>query len=128
MQASGICGSDLHVYRQPGADFVDKARVPGHEPAGVIVEVGSDVSGWSVGDRVTTYFRLICGTCHYCRTGHSNVCINRRVSYGVGLAGWNGADAEYMVAEAQYLFKVPEDFTPETPPSWHVRAEPPIIR
>ena len=66
-------------------DFVERRRIPGHEPAGVIADVGADVRGWSVGDRVTAYFRQICGTCHYCQSGHSNVCINRRGSYGVGL-------------------------------------------
>jgi len=113
MKASGICGSDLHVYRHPSTDFVNSARVPGHEPAGVIAEVGSDVDGWSIGDRVTSYFRQICGRCYYCRTGHSNVCIDRRGSYGVGLGTADGADAEYMVVEASLLFKVPDDFSLE---------------
>jgi threonine dehydrogenase-like Zn-dependent dehydrogenase len=113
MKAAGICGSDLHVYRRPGADFLGGARVPGHEPAGVIADVGSAVDAWSVGDRVTAYFRQVCGTCHYCRSGHSNVCINRRGSYGVGLGTADGADAEYMAIEAQYLFKVPDDFSLE---------------
>jgi threonine dehydrogenase-like Zn-dependent dehydrogenase len=113
IRAAGICGSDLHVYRHPNADFVDSARVPGHEPAGIVEEIGSDVRGWSVGDRVTSYFRQICGTCFYCRTGHSNVCINRRSSYGVGLGTADGADAELMVVEAPLLFKVPDDFTLE---------------
>jgi threonine dehydrogenase-like Zn-dependent dehydrogenase len=113
MQAAGICGSDLHVFRHPDARFVDSGRVPGHEPAGLIVEVGADVTGWCVGDRVTAYFRQVCGTCDYCRSGHSNVCTNRRGSYGVGPGTADGADAEYMVVEAQYLFAVPEDFSPE---------------
>jgi threonine dehydrogenase-like Zn-dependent dehydrogenase len=113
MKACGICGSDLHVYRHPGADFLGTGRVPGHEPAGIIAEVGSEVRDWSVGDRVTAYFRLICGTCYYCRTGHSNVCINRRGSYGVGLGTADGADAEYMVVDASLLFRVPEDFSLE---------------
>jgi threonine dehydrogenase-like Zn-dependent dehydrogenase len=113
MKASGICGSDLHVYRHPGSDFVETGRVPGHEPAGVIAEVGSEVRDWSVGERVTAYFRLICGTCYYCRTGHSNVCINRRGSYGVGLGTADGADAEYMVVDASLLFRVPDDFSLE---------------
>jgi threonine dehydrogenase-like Zn-dependent dehydrogenase len=113
VKAAGICGSDLHVYRRPSKDFLERARVPGHEPAGVIAEVGSDVKDWRVGDRVTAYFRQICGVCYYCRTGHSNVCINRRGSYGVGLGTLDGADAEYMAIEAQYLFKVPDDFTLE---------------
>jgi threonine dehydrogenase-like Zn-dependent dehydrogenase len=113
MKASGICGSDLHVYRHPSPDFVTRQRVPGHEPAGVIAEVGSAVRGWSVGDRVTSYFRQICGVCYYCRTGHSNVCINRGDSYGVGLGTADGADAELMVVQAPLLFKVPDDFSLE---------------
>jgi len=113
MQAAGICGSDLHTYRHPDQRIVDSHRVPGHEPAGVIAEVGADVRGWAVGDRVTAYFRLVCGECHYCRTGHTNVCTNRRGSYGVGPGNADGADAEYMVVEAQYLFKVPDDFSLE---------------
>jgi threonine dehydrogenase-like Zn-dependent dehydrogenase len=113
IQAAGICGSDLHVYRHPGPDFVETGRIPGHEPAGIIEEIGSDVRGWSVGDRVTSYFRKICGTCHYCRTGHSNVCVNRGGSYGVGLGTADGADAERMAVEARLLFKVPDDFSLE---------------
>ncbi len=113
MKAAGVCGSDLHVYRHPGPDFLDRRRVPGHEPAGLIVEVGADVRDWSIGDRVTTYFRQVCGACEYCRSGHTNVCINRRGSYGVGLGTLDGGLAEYMAVEAQYLFKVPDDFTLE---------------
>lgn len=113
MQAAGICGSDLHIYRHPAPHFVESGRVPGHEPAGIIAELGADVRGWSVGDRVTAYFRLVCGECYYCRTGHTNVCSNRRGSYGVGPGTADGADAEYMVVEAQYLFKVPDDFSLE---------------
>src|SRR5215471_2550801 len=113
MQAAGICGSDLHVYRRPGADFVDKRRVPGHEPAGIIDEIGADVRGWQVGDRVTSYFRQVCGSCLYCRSGHSNVCTNRGDSYGVGLGTADGAHAERMVVQAKLLFRVPDDFSLE---------------
>jgi (R,R)-butanediol dehydrogenase / meso-butanediol dehydrogenase / diacetyl reductase len=113
IKAAGICGSDLHIYRHPDARFVESQRVPGHEPAGVIAELGADVRGWSVGDRVTAYFRQVCGECAYCRTGHSNVCTNRRGSYGVGPGTADGADAEYMLVEAQYLLAVPDDFSLE---------------
>ena len=113
IRAAGICGSDLHVYRHPGSDFVETGRIPGHEPAGIIDELGTEVRGWCVGDRVTSYFRQICGKCVYCRTGHSNVCINRDGSYGVGLGTADGADAERMVVEARLLFKVPDDFSLE---------------
>jgi (R,R)-butanediol dehydrogenase / meso-butanediol dehydrogenase / diacetyl reductase len=111
MRAAGICGSDLHAYRHPDPRFVDDGRVPGHEPAGVIAELGADVRGWSVGDRVTAYFRRVCGVCEFCRAGHSNVCLDRRGSYGVGPGTADGADAELMVVEAQYLLPIPDDFT-----------------
>jgi threonine dehydrogenase-like Zn-dependent dehydrogenase len=113
IQSAGICGSDLHHYRHPGPDFVNTRRIPGHEPAGVIDELGSEVRGWSVGDRVTSYFRQVCGACHNCRTGHSNVCTNRGGSYGVGLGTADGADAERMVVQSHLLFKVPDDFSLE---------------
>jgi threonine dehydrogenase-like Zn-dependent dehydrogenase len=113
IKSAGICGSDLHVYRHPSKDFLETARVPGHEPAGVIAELGADVHGWSVGDRVTAYFRQVCGSCYYCRTGHSNVCINRGDSYGVGLGTADGADAEYMAVKARNLFRAPDDFSLE---------------
>jgi D-arabinose 1-dehydrogenase-like Zn-dependent alcohol dehydrogenase len=74
----------------------------------VIAEVGSEVRGWSVGDRVVVYFRRTCGECLYCRTGHRNVCSNRRPSYGVGA---DGSDAEYMAVESRSVMRLPEDFS-----------------
>jgi len=111
MKAAGICGSDLHGYRHPRPDVVENGRVPGHEPCGVIAEVGPDVEGWKVGDRVAVWFRLTCGECYYCRSGRANVCTNRRGSYGVGPGTADGAHAEYMQVEAQYLMPLPEDFS-----------------
>jgi threonine dehydrogenase-like Zn-dependent dehydrogenase len=113
IKAAGICGSDLHIYRRPTAVFLEGRRVPGHEPAGVIVEVGADVRDWSTGDRVTAYFRRVCGTCEFCRAGYTNVCANRGPSFGVGPGSLDGAHAEYMVVQAPYLFRVPDDFSLE---------------
>jgi (R,R)-butanediol dehydrogenase / meso-butanediol dehydrogenase / diacetyl reductase len=113
IKAAGICGSDLHVYRHPDARFVESGRIPGHEPAGTIAELGADVRGWALGDRVTAYFRRVCGRCEYCRSGRSNVCSNRGGSYGVGPGTDDGADAEYMVVDAAYLLRVPDDFSLE---------------
>ena len=61
MQASAICGSDLHIYRNPRPAFIDNAVTPGHEGCGVVAAVGEDVEGWSVGDRAVVYFRRTCG-------------------------------------------------------------------
>lgn len=108
MKAAAICGSDLHPYRHPRPADLEGDLIPGHEPSGVIAELGRDVRGWSVGDRVVVYFRRTCGECLYCRTGHRNVCSNRRASYGVGA---DGSDAEYMQVEARSLMRLPEDMS-----------------
>jgi (R,R)-butanediol dehydrogenase/meso-butanediol dehydrogenase/diacetyl reductase len=105
MKAAAICGSDLHPFRHPRPQDFDV--IPGHEPCGVIAEVGKDVKDWSVGDRVVVYFRRTCGECHYCRTGHRNVCVNRRSSYGVGA---NGSDSDYMAVESRSIMRLPDDF------------------
>ncbi len=108
MKAAAICGSDLHPYRHPRP--VDLEMVPGHEPCGVIAELGSEVKGWSVGDRVVVYFRRTCGTCYYCRLGFRNQCLNRRGSYGHG-NGPDGSNAEYMAVEEGSLMRLPDDFS-----------------
>ena len=106
MKATGICGSDLHPYRHPSPLHLDPGFVSGHEPCGVIHEVGPGVEGWEVGDPVVVYFRRTCGECHYCRTGHRNVCVNRRASYGH--QGLDGSHAELMRVEAPCLLRLPE--------------------
>ncbi|WKG05306.1 zinc-dependent alcohol dehydrogenase family protein [Mycolicibacterium sp. HK-90] len=70
--ATGVCRSDWHAWR--GHDPVALPIVPGHEFAGTIAAVGSAVSGWQVGDRVTTPFVLGCGRCEFCRGGDAQVC------------------------------------------------------
>ncbi|HEX5415334.1 MAG TPA: alcohol dehydrogenase catalytic domain-containing protein [Chloroflexota bacterium] len=108
MRAAAICGSDLHPYRHPRPADLEGDLIPGHEPCGEIAAVGSEVRGWQVGDRVVVYFRRTCGDCYYCRSGHRNVCVNRRSSYGVGA---DGSDAEYMAVEAPSLMRLPDDFS-----------------
>ena len=60
MKSTGICGSDLHPYRHPTPQHLDPGFISGHEPCGVIAEIGKDVTGWNVGDRVVPYFRRTC--------------------------------------------------------------------
>jgi threonine dehydrogenase-like Zn-dependent dehydrogenase len=109
MKASAVCGSDLHAYRHPQPDLLTSDMTPGHEPCGVIAELGEGVTNWSVGDRVVVYFRRTCGECFYCRTGHRNVCSNRRGSYGH--RGQDGSDAEYMAVETSSLMRLPDDLS-----------------
>ncbi|HEY5980289.1 MAG TPA: zinc-dependent alcohol dehydrogenase family protein [Microlunatus sp.] len=70
--ASGVCRSDWHAWR--GHDPVSLPHVPGHELAGVISRVGPDVTGFGLGDLVTTPFVNGCGVCELCRGGDAQVC------------------------------------------------------
>lgn len=104
VKAAGICGSDVHIShgRNPYATY---PRIMGHEVAGVIEEIGSQVTDYQVGDRVVVEPILCCGHCYPCRIGRRNVCENL-VVYGVHV---DGGFAEYMNVEEQALHKLPED-------------------
>ena len=72
VRATGVCRSDWHAWR--GHDPVTLPHVPGHEFAGVIAEIGSDVTGFRVGERVTAPFVQGCGRCECCVSGNAQVC------------------------------------------------------
>ncbi|MGV0814274.1 zinc-dependent alcohol dehydrogenase family protein [Mycolicibacterium boenickei] len=72
VEATGVCRSDWHAWR--GHDPVALPIIPGHEFAGRIAAVGTAVSGWRVGDRVTAPFVLGCGRCEFCLAGDAQVC------------------------------------------------------
>jgi L-iditol 2-dehydrogenase len=111
IRACGICGSDIH-----GLDGSSGRRIPplimGHEASGVIAQVGSQVAGWRVGDRVTFDSTISCGTCFYCRQGAINLCDNRRV-LGVSCGDYrqHGAFAEYLALPARILYRLPKGLT-----------------
>jgi L-iditol 2-dehydrogenase len=103
VDSAGICGTDLHIYLD---EFETRPPVTiGHELAGLIVELGRDVDGWNLGDRVTTetYFST-CGYCLDCRRGRRNLCLHR-LSIG---SKEDGAFAKYLRTPASNLHRVPE--------------------
>jgi len=108
VMACGICGSDVH-----GLDGSTGRRIPpvvmGHEAAGVIAEVGSGVTGWRKGDRVTFDSTIYCGVCHFCRRGLINLCDHRRV-LGVSCDEYrqDGAFAEYVAVPQRVLYRLPD--------------------
>lgn len=101
---SGVCGTDLHTY-----EGKYKASTPvtlGHEFSGEVVEVGENVKGIKVGDRVTSETTFyICGECVYCKTGHYNLCNKRK---GLGTQQ-DGSFAKYVVARAESVHKLPDN-------------------
>ncbi len=105
MKATGICGSDLHPYRRPTQWHLDPGFISGHEPCGMIAEIGAGVTGWQIGDYVVPYFRRTCGQCTNCLLGKRHVCTNRRASYGH--QGCDGSHTEYMRVEEPCLMRLP---------------------
>jgi L-iditol 2-dehydrogenase len=81
---AGVCGTDSRIYK--GTKKIDAPRITGHEFAGDVVALGSAVGGFSVGDRVTAYPMIACGTCYVCRSGRTNICANR-ITLGYELDG-----------------------------------------
>jgi D-arabinose 1-dehydrogenase-like Zn-dependent alcohol dehydrogenase len=109
VMATGVCRSDWHAWA--GHDEIAFPHVPGHELAGVVVEVGEGVGGWSVGDRVTVPFVCGCGRCEWCLAGNAQVCPDQQQP---GFTHW-GSFAEYVALHAAdtNLVAIPEsvDFT-----------------
>ncbi|MBM4685983.1 alcohol dehydrogenase catalytic domain-containing protein [Rhodococcus hoagii] len=116
---TNICGSDLHLYETAVAVH-DRRDILGHEPMGIVREIGSDVGDLAVGDRVVIPFQISCGHCAMCGGGLQTQCETTQVrSEGTGAAlfGYSklygsipGAQAQYLrVPQAQYThIKVPE--------------------
>ncbi len=91
VKANGICRSDWHGWM--GHDpMIQLPHVPGHEMAGVIVEVSPTIKNWKAGDRVTLPFCLGCGVCAQCRAGFQNICDQ---DYQPGFSAW-GSFAQFI--------------------------------
>jgi L-iditol 2-dehydrogenase len=106
--ACGICGSDVH-----GFDGSTGRRIPplvmGHEAAGTVAAVGTEVGGFSKGDRVTFDSTVYCGVCDFCRNGDVNLCNNRQV-IGVSCQEFKraGAFAEYVIIPERIAYRLPD--------------------
>ncbi|HEY1340948.1 MAG TPA: galactitol-1-phosphate 5-dehydrogenase [Bryobacteraceae bacterium] len=109
VRACGICGSDVH-----GLDGSTGRRIPplvmGHEAAGEVAAVGSQVHDLRPGDRVTFDSTIYCGECDYCRRGQVNLCDNREV-LGVSPGPYrrHGAFAEYVTVPRRIVYKLPDN-------------------
>lgn len=110
VKACGICGSDVHGY-----DGSTGRRIPplimGHEAAGVVTRIGTEVHSFRIGDRVTFDSTVSCGRCRFCSTGDVNLCDNRQV-LGVSCGDYrrNGAFAEYVSVPQHIVYRLPDSF------------------
>jgi threonine dehydrogenase-like Zn-dependent dehydrogenase len=110
--ASGICGSDLHLFNGL-MPTMEKGDILGHEPMGIVVEVGSEIRNLSVGDRVVVPFTIACGECFFCKKTLYSCCDNSNPNaamaekamghspsglfgYSHMLGGFPGGQAEYL--------------------------------
>ncbi|MBD0292900.1 MAG: glutathione-dependent formaldehyde dehydrogenase [Jiangellaceae bacterium] len=117
--STAICGSDLHLYG-PLAMFMDVGDVIGHEPMGVVEEVGAEATRLQPGDRVVVPFNIACGRCRFCRDGLMSQCETTQViGHGTGgaLLGYSRLYGSVPGGQAEYL-RVPQaQFGPVVVPS-----------
>jgi threonine dehydrogenase-like Zn-dependent dehydrogenase len=102
---TNICGSDLHLYEVLGA-FMDPGDILGHEPMGIVEEVGRDVTGLAVGDRVVIPFQMSCGHCFMCGQGLQTQCETTQVrnqGTGAALFGYSKLYGQVPGGQAEYL-------------------------
>lgn len=103
IKAAGICGSDLHHYEV--GDNITIPVVLGHEFSGDVVEIGSGVKGWKLGERIVSETHAhLCYECYLCRTGDYHLCKERK---GFG-SGVDGAFTQYLAVPAGLLHRIPD--------------------
>ena len=107
--STAICGSDLHLYELLGP-FIDRGDILGHEPMGIVEEVGSEVGNLQVGDRVVIPFQISCGHCYMCDSSLHTQCETTQVrdqGMGAALFGYSRLYGQVPGGQAEYL-RVPQ--------------------
>lgn len=103
--STGLCGSDLHLYEVLGP-FLDAGDILGHEPMGIVEEVGPGVTALRAGDRVVVPFNISCGTCFMCSNGLQSQCETTQVheqGTGAALFGYTKLYGQVPGGQAEYL-------------------------
>ncbi|MFC3853027.1 L-threonine 3-dehydrogenase [Salinispirillum marinum] len=107
IRKTAICGTDVHIYNWDdwSQNTIKVPLIAGHEYVGEVVDMGQEVRGFKVGDRVSGEGHITCGYCRNCRAGRTHLCRN---TIGVGV-NRDGAFAEYLVLPAFNAFKLPDN-------------------
>jgi L-iditol 2-dehydrogenase len=110
IRACGLCGSDVHYYEHGkiGPYVVTKPIILGHEAAGEVVAVGSEVKNVAPGQRVTIEPGVTCGRCEYCKSGRYNLCPDVRF---LATPPYDGAFCEYIAIRADFLYPIPDSMS-----------------
>jgi len=108
VKATGICGSDLHIYHDDIVIAVKPPVVVGHEFSGVIAKAGNGTAGWKTGERVVSELGFeVCGRCYNCLAGSPNLCDTRK-----SIGYWyNGAFARYVIVPADGVHRLPDNIS-----------------
>lgn len=111
IRKTAICGTDVHIYNwdEWSQKTIPVPMVVGHEYIGEIVEIGQEVKGFKIGDRVSGEGHITCGHCRNCRGGRTHLCRN---TVGVGV-NRPGCFAQYLVLPAFNAFKIPDNIPDE---------------
>ena len=96
------------VNHRRSSPFRTIDEINGHEPAGIVAEVGPNVTNLSVGDRVCVYHRVGCGHCMDCRSGYAAFCDDVRGAFG---RTQDGSHADYMLTDAHYCLPLPDELS-----------------
>ena len=109
IRKTAICGTDVHIYNWEhwAQETIPVPMTVGHEYVGTVVDIGCEVEGFKVGDRVSGEGHITCGHCRNCRAGRRHLCRN---TVGVGV-NRPGAFAEYLVLPAVNAFKIPDNIS-----------------
>ncbi len=111
IRKTAICGTDVHIFKwdEWSQNTIPVPMVVGHEYVGEVVDMGQEVRGFEIGDRVSGEGHITCGHCRNCRGGRVHLCRN---TTGVGV-NREGAFAEYLVIPAFNAFKIPDNISDE---------------
>lgn len=109
IKKTAICGTDIHIYNwdEWSQKTIPIPMITGHEFVGEVVEVGQEVTGFKIGDRVSGEGHISCGHCRNCRAGRRHLC---RENIGVGVTR-QGCFAEYLSIPAVNAYPIPDDIS-----------------
>lgn len=108
VKVSGLCGSDMHPFRNPPEYWAEAPIIRGHEPSGVVAEVGEAVSMVKVGERVSVYHAPTCNHCEACARGEYFNCTTIGPGYRLASMQVHGADADHLLVDQNVCLALPD--------------------